>query len=137
VVPAGTTYARFSTFDGDMAAPTDLDLEVYLDGVLVGSSGGPTAAEEVNLSNPAAGTYKVRVVGFAVPGTLNYQLHSWVLGSTAEGNMTVSAPGATSGTSGTVTVTTSGLVAGKRYLGSVVYGGTTNLPPPTIIRINK
>jgi subtilisin family serine protease len=138
-VPAGTTYARFSLFDADVnLAGTDLDLEVYLNGTLVGSSGGPTAAEEVSFSNPPAGTYTVRVIGFAVPATnVNFNLYSWALGSTSAGNMTVSAPAtATTGGTGTVTISTSGLAAGTKYLGSVVYGGTTNLPSPTIVRID-
>jgi hypothetical protein len=140
VVPAGTTYARFSLFDSDVnLAGTDLDLEVYLNGTLVGSSGGPTASEEVNLSNPAAGTYTVRVIGFAVPATsVNFNLHSWVLGSANAGNMTVTAPStAATGTSGTISIATSGLAAGTKYLGSIVYGGASNLPPPTIVRIDN
>jgi subtilisin family serine protease len=139
VVPSGTTYARFSLFDADINLPgTDLDLEVYYNGSLVGSSGGPTAQEEVNFSNPPAGTYTVRVIGFAVPATsANFNLYSWALGSTSAGNMTVSAPAAaTTGGTGTISIATSGLAAGTKYLGSVVYGGTSNLPAPTIVRID-
>ena len=58
----------------------------------MGSSAGGTSAEEVNLLNPAAGTYTVYVHGFGVTGTANFTLFSWLLGSTAAGNMTVSAP---------------------------------------------
>ncbi|HSI52577.1 MAG TPA: hypothetical protein VK981_01325, partial [Ramlibacter sp.] len=104
----------------------------------VGSSGGATAAEEVNFRNPPAGVFTVRVVGFAVPsGAANFNLFSWVLGSTSAGNMTVTAPAtATTGQTGTITVTTSGLTAGTKYMGSVAYGGTTNLPNPTIVRVD-
>ena len=138
VVPPGTTHARFSLFDSDVSQSSDLDLEVYLNGTLVGSSGGATAAEEVNLRNPVAGTYTVRVLGFAVPtGSANFNLYSWVLGSTAAGNMTVTAPAtAVTGQTGAITIATSGLTAGTKYLGSVVYGGAPNLPNPTIVRVN-
>ena len=121
-----------------MSQPSDLDVEVYRDGVLVGASGGPTTAEQVSFTNPVAGTYTVRVVGFAVPvGAANFTLSHWQLGTASAGNMTVSAPAtAVTGTTGTVTITTSGLTAGTRYLGSVVYGGTSGLPGPTIVRID-
>jgi subtilisin family serine protease len=138
VVPAGLSYTRFSLFDSDVSQASDLDVEVYRDGVLVGSSGGPTSAEQVSFANPVAGTYTVRVVGFAVPvGSANFTLSHWQLGTTSAGNMTVSAPAtAVTGTTGNVTLTTSGLTAGTRYLGSVVYGGTSGLPAPTIVRVD-
>jgi hypothetical protein len=138
VVPAGTTYARFSLFDSDVSQASDLDLEVYLGTTLVGASGGATANEEVNLRNPAAGTYTVRVLGFAVPvGSANFNLYSWILGGTSAGNMTVTAPAnAVTGQVGNIDIATSGLAAGTRYLGSVVYGGGTNLPAPTIVRVD-
>jgi subtilisin family serine protease len=138
VVPAGMTYARFATFDTEVSQESDLDLEVYLNGALVGNSGGATTAEAVNLLNPAAGTYTVRVVGFAVPaGAANFKLFSWALGSTAAGNMTVSAPTtATTGQSGAIGIATSGLTTGTKYLGSVAYGGAAGMPNPTIVRID-
>jgi subtilisin family serine protease len=139
VIPAGTTYARFSLFDSEVNQAADLDMEVYLGGTLVGSSGSATSAEEVNLVNPAAGTYTVRVVGYAVPsGAASFKLFSWPLGSTAAGNMTVTAPStAVTGTTGTISISTSGLAAGTKYLGSVAYGGATGMPNPTIIRIDN
>jgi len=138
VVPAGASYARFSLFDSAVSQPSDLDMEVYLNGTLVGASGGGTTAEEVNLVKPTAGTYTVRVVGFAVPsGAANFTLFSWSLGTSSAGNLGVTAPAsATLGQPGTITLTPSGLTAGTKYLGSVVYGGTSDLPPPTIVRID-
>ena len=138
VIPAGMSYARFSLFDSEVSQATDLDLEVYLGGVLISSSGGATASEEVNLVNPAAGTYTVRVIGFAVPvGTANFNLFSWALGTTSAGNMIVTAPAtAVTGQTSAIGIATSGLTAGIKYLGSVVYGGAPNLPSPTIVRVN-
>jgi subtilase family protein/fibronectin type III domain protein/PA domain-containing protein/pre-peptidase/peptidase inhibitor I9 len=139
VVPAGTTYARFSLFNEFTDGADDLDLYVYNSGgTLVGASGGGTAAEEVNLVNPAPGTYTVWVHGFATDGPdANFTLFSWVLGSANAGNMTVSAPpSATLGSTGTINLTFSGLAPGTRYLGSVAYSGAAGMPNPTIIRVD-
>ena len=145
VVPAGTTYARFSLFDANVSPPSDLDLYVFRnsDGALVGVSGSGTSNEEVNLLNPVADTYTVFVHGFSVPGAAgdkaNFTLFSWVLGSAAAGNMSVSAPAtATTGGSGTIGLTFTGLTPGSKYLGSVAYGDGVNPLPvnPTIVRVD-
>jgi subtilisin family serine protease len=139
-IPAGATHARFSLFDANVSAASDLDLEVYnAAGTLVGASGTATSNEEVNLVNPVAGAYTVRVVGFATPNNaaVNFTLFSWVLGNTAAGNMTVTAPAnATTGASGTIELAFNGLVGGIKYLGSVLYGGDPAVPPPTIVRVD-
>ncbi len=137
-IPAGATYARFSLFDANVSQASDLDLEVYLGTTLVGSSGSGTSSEEVNLLNPPAGSYTVRVVGFAVPvGSANYTLFNWVLGTTSAGNMTVTAPAsATLGTTGAIGLSFSGLSAATKYLGSVAYGGAAGMPNPTIVRVD-
>jgi subtilisin family serine protease len=137
-IPAGTTYARFSLFNANVSPASDLDLYVYnSSNTLVGASTGGTADEEVNLVNPTAGTYTVWVHGFAVPGTANFTLFNWVLGSTAAGNMTVTAPAsATTGGTGAISLSFSGLSAGTRYLGSVAYSGSAGLPNPTIVRVD-
>ncbi len=104
---------------------------------MVGASGGGTSAEEVNLLNPAAGTYTVWVHGFAVTGPANFTLFNWVLGSTAAGNMSVSAPAsATIGATGAINLTFSGLAPATKYLGSVAYSGSAGLPNPTIVRVD-
>jgi hypothetical protein len=136
-VPAGTTYARFALFDADVNAGADIDLCVFSGTTLVGSSGTGTSAEEVNLTNPAAGSYTVVVQGWGVVGSSPFKLHTWLLGSAAEGNMTVSAPAtAVVSQTGTVTITTNGLTPATKYLGSVAYSGTTGMPSPTIVRID-
>jgi len=140
-IPAGMTFARFSLFNSDVSPASDIDLYVYRvvgsTETLVGSSGGSTSNEEVNLLNPTAGDYVVYVHGFNVSGTANFTLFSWVLGSTNAGNMTVTAPAAaTVGGSGTVNLTFSGLTPGTKYLGSVAYSGTSSLPNPTIVRVD-
>ncbi len=137
-IAAGTTYARFSLFDADVNPGTDIDLCVANSaGTIVGASGSGTSAEEVNLLNPAAGNYTVVVQGWGVAGSSPFKLHTWLLGSTDAGNMTVTAPAsATTGATGTISLTFSGLTAGTKYLGSVAYGGAAGLPNPTIVRVD-
>lgn len=139
-IAAGTTYARFSLFNANVTPSSDLDLYVFNSGgTLVGTSQGGTSNEEVNLLNPAADTYTVWVHGWGVPGTgtANFTLFSWLLGTTAAGNMAVTAPAAaTQGVTAPINLTFSGLTPATKYLGSVAYGGTAGLPNPTIVRID-
>ncbi len=137
-ITAGTTYARFSLFDADVNAGSDIDLCVFnSSGTLVGSSGSGTSAEEVNLLNPAAGNYTVVVQGWGVAGSSPFKLHTWLLGSTDAGNMTVSAPAAaTIGSTGAISLTFSGLAPATKYLGSVAYSGVSGMPNPTIVRVD-
>ena len=137
-IPAGTTYARFSLFDASVTPPSDLDLYVINSGgALVAASGSGTSNEEANILNPPAGNYTVWVHGFGVTGTANFTLFRWLLGTTAAGNMTVTAPAAaTQGASGRINLTFSGLSAATKYLGSVAYGGVAGLPNPTLVRID-
>ena len=137
-IPAGTTYARFSLFDADVNPGSDLDLCVFSGPTLVGLSGSGTSAEEVNLLNPAAGTYMAVVQGWGVVGSSPFKLHTWLLGSTSAGNMTVSSPAsAVTGSTGAIVLGFSGLSAGTKYLGSVAYSGVPDLPNPTIVRVDQ
>jgi hypothetical protein len=137
-VPAGTTYARFALFDADVAPGSDIDMCVFNGTTQVGSSGSGTSAEQVNLLNPAAATYTVVVQGWGVAGTSPFKLHTWLLGSADAGNMTVNAPNtAITGGTGTITVTPAADLAPGRWLGSIVYGGSDNMPNPTIVTVNK
>jgi subtilisin family serine protease len=136
-IPAGTTYARFSLFDANVTPGSDIDLYVFRGPTLVGASGGGTSTEEVNLLAPAADNYTVYVHAYNVTGTASFRLFSWILGVTAAGNMSVSAPAAaTLGGSGTINVTFSALAPGTKYLGSVAYGGSAGMPNPTIVRVD-
>jgi Fibronectin type-III domain len=133
----GTTFARFSLFDTEVAPASDIDIYVYRGTTLVGASLGLTSNEEVSLSNPPAGSYTIYIHGFAVPGTASFTLFSWLLGTADAGNMTVAAPTtATMGGRGTINLTFTGLTPGNRYLGSIAYGGAAGLPSPTIVRVD-
>jgi hypothetical protein len=138
-VPAGTTYARFSLFDANTTPGSDLDLYVFDSAFTqIGASGGPTAEEEVNFPNLAAGTYYVLVDGFSTPaGGATFTSFNWALGSADAGNMTVVAPGAAvAGTTGTISLTFNGLAPATKYLGSIAYTGSVTLPSPTIVRVD-
>jgi len=137
-IPAGTSYARFSLFDANVSPASDIDLYVVNSAnVIVAASGGATSNEEANLLNPAAGNYTVWVHGFNVPGTANFTLFRWTLGTLPAGNMTVNAPAAAvQGTTGVIGLTFNGLTPGIKYLGSVAYGGSAGLPSPTIVRVD-
>jgi hypothetical protein len=88
--------------------------------------------------NPAPGTYYVFMHGWGLPtGTSPFKLHAWALGSTAAGNMTVTAPAAAEvGTTGEIAISTTGLALGTKYLGSVAYDGAAGMPNPTIVRVD-
>lgn len=140
-IPAGTTYARWSLFDSDVDGPHDLDLYVYKGATganLVASSGGGSSAEEANLANPAADTYRVYVHGWqtAGGGTANYTLFSWQVPSTSAGNLTITAP-STVKLAGTASITArwSGLSAATRYLGFVSYNDASAEIGRTLVNI--
>jgi hypothetical protein len=141
-IPLGTTYARFSLFDADVNPGSDIDLCVFnSSGTLVGSSGSGTSAEEVNIGSGTLDiggtTYTVVVQGWGVVGSSPFKLHAWLLGVTAAGNMTVTAPAsATTGATGAINLSFSGLTAGTKYLGSVAYDGASGMPNPTIVRVD-
>ena len=116
-IPAGTTYARYSLFDADVNAGSDLDMCVFQGTTLVGSSGTGTSAEEVNFSfaSPSAAPIALTVVvqGWGVVGSTPFKLHSWYLGTANAGNMTVTAPAAaTIGGTGAINLSFSGLDRG-------------------------
>ena len=89
-VPAGSTLARFATFDADYPAGTDIDMFVYQAATsLVGLSAGGTSDESVTLT--AAGSYVYLVVFALPPGQtgVDVQHNSWVVSSGSAGNFTV------------------------------------------------
>lgn len=142
-VPAGTTLARFATYDDDNGdGAWDIDLRVFrvipnpMDPTLppsltlVGSAGGLTSEEEVNLVNPIPAEYLGVVDDFATPpGLTPVVIFNYNLNGTNAGNTTVTTPpGAVVGTTGEVDVSWTGLPAGTRHLGILNHReGTTTL----------
>jgi len=137
-IPAGTTHARVSLFDANVSPASDLDLYLFNSAFAqVGYSGSGTSAEEINLINPTAGTYYILVEGYATANPSTFTGFYWTLDSTTAGNMTVTAPAnAVIGQTGAINLSFSGLTAGTKYLGSIVYGGAAGMPNPTIVRVD-
>jgi subtilisin family serine protease len=151
VVPAGSALLRINMFDAETDGDDDIDLYLYRidpdgsdpnedpDLVLVGLSGSGTSAEQIQITPAAAGaTYRLFVHGWETDGPdANYSLHSWALGTTDAGNMTVTGPStATIGGTGTVNLSWTGLEAGKRYLGQVRYNEGATTHAATIVRVD-
>ncbi|MEU4602251.1 S8 family serine peptidase [Kribbella sp. NPDC023972] len=138
-VPAGTKHARFSTFDADYPAGTDLDVFVYRSGTttLLGSSAGGSAEEEVNLPAPAGGSYDVYVDLFAGANGQAVKLNHWEL-LNAEGNLTVTPATQSVQAAGQTNVTASwtGLTAGTRYLGRLQYTDGADGSGSTVVRVD-
>ncbi|MEO1201275.1 MAG: S8 family serine peptidase [Pseudomonadota bacterium] len=148
-VPADQLYLRFATFDALTDGDDDLDMYVYFcpDNVncnLIGESGGPTAEEQYDLFQPAAGRYAVLIHGFETdevsggPGA-NYQLLGWSFGENDDqGNLTVSAPGLVSvGTTEAITVNWTDLLTNTIYLGGISHNTPTGLSGLTLISITN
>jgi subtilisin family serine protease len=135
-VPAGTTLARFATFDGDLPAGTDVDLFVYSGTTLVGQSAGGSAEESVTLSAP--GTYSIYVVLFAHVGAIPLvKHHAFLVNDVDAGNLTVTPatqPVTLAGKT-SVTFAWSGLAAGSRYLGIVSYSDGTTTVGRTLVSV--
>jgi subtilisin family serine protease len=143
VVPAGTSIFRISMFDAETDGDDDIDLYLYRVNpdsslTLVGLSGSGTSAEQIQLANPTAATYRLFVHGWETDGPdANYSLHSWTLGTADAGNMTVTGPAtATIGGGGTVNLSWTGLDAGKRYLGQIRYNEGATTHATSIVRVD-
>ncbi|MER5873609.1 S8 family serine peptidase [Streptomyces sp. NPDC002044] len=103
----------------------DLDLDVFKDGVKVGSSADGDSEEAVSLVNPAAGTYTIAVLGYAIPsGSTTYDYRD-VFFSAALGSVQVDeaaavnlATGATAQVSANVLVS-SAAPEGRQFFGQV------------------
>ena len=139
-VPAGTKYARFSTFDSDYPAGTDLDVFVYQAGktTLLASSTGGSAEEEANLPAPAGGSYDVYVDLYAGATEQIAKLNHWEL-QNPESNLTVTPAGQSVQVAAQTTVTASwtGLTAGTRYLGQLHYSDGADGSGSTVLRVDS
>ena len=123
-IPAGTIVARFALRDADVGAAGD-DNDMMLlapDGSTV-YSGNDGSNEAVQVSSPAAGTYKVCVTAYAGAASMTHKLSSWVV-TTADtsSNFNVLLPGTVySGSTATVGLSWAGLTTGSRYVGGVQF----------------
>lgn len=148
-VPANEAYLRFALFDALTDGNDDLDMYVYfctnnIDCVKIGESGEPTSEEEFNVLLPAGGRYAVLIHGFETdqlaggPGA-NYTLLAWSFGlDDNQGNMTATGPAfVNAGTTETITVDWTGLLADTIYLGGISHNTPQGLSAITVIRIGN
>ena len=139
--PAGTQHLRVSLFDDFTDGADDLDLYVFdQGGNNVASSGSGTSAEQADVFNTSDSAYLVAVHGWATdeteggPGT-DYTLFSWAVGGSAGADFTVDGPdAAVLGATATIDVSWTGLEAGNKYLGAVLYSGGN--PGYTLVNID-
>lgn len=141
-VPAGTGFARMALFDSDVDGPHDLDMFLLNEaGDLIAFSGSGTSEEQIDLVDPAPGTYTVVVHGFeAAGGVANYTLFDWLVPSDdGDGSLTVTAAPteATIGGSGVVSIAWSGLDPGVRHLGTVAHVGPAGIAALTIVNVQS
>ena len=138
-VPANTMVARFELRDADSSAGSDHDLLLVAPDTSSVSSGNDGSNEAVQLVAPAAGNYKVCVLAYGGSPVMTHKLSSWVVSPADVSNtLTVMLPGnVTAGSSATVGLSWSGLAAGGRYMGGVIYkdpAGTS--VGTTIVQVN-
>jgi hypothetical protein len=139
-VPVGTRLARVGTVGSDYPDGTDLDVFMYLAGTntLVASSADGDADELITFSTP--GNYDVYVVQFATVGVTEQDVHhyAWIVPNSAAGNLTATpaSQSVTTAVPASVTVSWTGLTAGNKYLGVVIYGDGTSDIGRTIVSVN-
>jgi hypothetical protein len=142
------THARVATHDADTSSPglDDLDLRLFYhpntcttSGIVqVGSSGGITSEEVMDLPNAAAGVYLVVIDYYASPtDSIDYTVNlNIVLGDEGNGSVSSAPLSATDGTSETVTVDYTGLNLGSYYLGVLKHDNGSVEVGRTVIDIN-
>jgi subtilisin family serine protease len=138
-IPAGSTYARFSLFDDDVAPGSDLDLCLYQGAALVGVSANGTSAEQIDIRLGAPTSVAIPltavVQGWGVVGTTPFALHEWYVGAGPAGNLSVAAPSsAVLGQTAVIDLVVDPSLAPGRYLGAVDYGGGAS--GSTLVRID-
>ncbi len=126
VVPGNTLVLRAATFNVETSghqSPAGDDIDMILlnpANAVVASSLKAGSDEQVQLLNPAPGTYKVCLGGYQLANNTSsdFKLSSWVVSSADKGgSFRLSMPGtAVVGGTPTVSLSWSGLAQGKRYL---------------------
>jgi hypothetical protein len=125
------------------ATEADADLDVYVfdpNNELVASSTLGGTDEQVDIFQPADGTWTVYVHGWSTPGgDSDYDMYSWIISATPGGNLTIdSAPtSATSGAIETISVSWTGATLGQWHLGAVSHTGDVGLMGLTLINVDN
>jgi subtilisin family serine protease len=134
----GSAHLRITMGQDDVDGPADTDIDLFLcrGNSLVASSTSPNTAEQIDLSQPADGTYTLVVHGWGVPsGTVDYTFHLWDVPLAGGGSLEIDSapPSATMGTVGTVEISWSG--ASGVSMGAVAHSDGTDLLGMTLVTI--
>ena len=120
-IPAGTIVARFALRDADVGTAGDDNDLILLSpsGAQLAYSGNDGSGESVQVSAPAAGIYKVCVGAYGGAAAMTHRLSSWVVTpADVGGKLGVLLPSQVyAGSTATVGISWSGLLAGHRYVG--------------------
>jgi hypothetical protein len=125
------------------ATEANADLDVYVfdpNNELVASSTLGGTDEQVDIFQPADGTWTVYVHGWSTPGgDSDYDMYSWIISATPGGSLTIdSAPtSATSGAIETISVSWTGATLGQWHLGAVSHTGDVGLMGLTLINVDN
>lgn len=138
---SGAAFFRVAIPPEGTEPEADLDVFVFdPGGTLVATSTSPGTDEEIDISQPADGTWTVYVHGWAAPGgDSDYTMYSWVVSATPGGNMEiVSAPtAAVVGATETIEVGWLGATAGEWHLGAVSHTGNDGLMGLTLVNVDN
>ena len=133
---SGAAFVRW-----EMVIPGPDDIDLFLEdsgGNIIAASTSGGTDELIEMALPADDTYTMVVHGWSVPNApLPYDLHYWEVPLASGGSLSVdSAPAsAVLGTTGTVSVSWSGLSAGT-YLGAVSHTGDVGLMGFTLVNVD-
>jgi len=127
-IPADTVAASFELFDRDTGKPGQDDLDMALfdpSGQMLAASAAEGSNEAAMLASPAAGSYKLCIIGHAAANKsgIDFKLSSAIVTRADEGGaLKVMLPSRVyMDRMATVNVSWSGLKEGKRYLGGVQF----------------
>jgi hypothetical protein len=139
-IPAGTIVARFALRQADVGSPIDdNDMGILAPSGTWTYSGNDGSNESVQLSSPAAGSYKVCVVAYGGAPVMTHKLSSWVVTpSDIGGKFVVALPSkVVAGNNTTVGMSWSGLSDNQRYLGGAQFLDLNNaVQATTVLRVD-
>lgn len=138
---SGAAYFRIAMPPEATEANADLDIFVFNPGgSLVASSTNGGTDEQIDIANPADGTWSVFVHGWQAPGgDSDYDMYSWAISATPGGNLNVdSAPtSATVGANETVDISWNGATAGQWHLGAVSHSDAGGVIGLTLVEVDN
>lgn len=146
VVPVNTVVLRAATFNVETSghsSPAGDDIDLILlnpANTVVATSLKAGSDEQVQLLNPAAGTYKVCLGGYQLANNTSsdFNLSTWAVSTSDKGgSFRLSMPGtAVVGGTPTVSLSWSGLASGKRYLAGMRFISGASTLSTSVLTVN-